>query len=174
MKRLLITIASLLLIAGCYGCSDDFLEPTVELKAEIPPDYITYTSEGLFSVSYPPDLIIDTERMETYAEIPLKEIRPVFDGYIPCQQTYIPQCPVSPRWRYPNHYNSGSSSIFWYIAIEHRTNLFKWYFCVSLHSFGINYQIWRIGNAKKPFAGIGDIVRRDFCLKFYRRFQKII
>jgi hypothetical protein len=100
VKRLLLAIASLVLIAGGCRPSSDFWEPTLELKAEIPPDYVTYTSEGLFSISYPPDLIIDNERMETYTEIPLKEIRPVFDGYIPKDEgiAAIIMVRVMPAW----------------------------------------------------------------------------
>ena len=100
MKRLLITIASLLLIAGCSGSSDGLPAPTVELNSEIPPDYITYTSEGLFSISYPPELVVDTESMKTYAEIPLKEVRTVFDGYIPKDggTAAIIMIRVTPAW----------------------------------------------------------------------------
>jgi|GEM_PF-3506665 hypothetical protein len=57
MKRLLITIVSLILIAGCGGSSDVISAPVVEIQREIPPDYITYTSEGLCSISCPPELI---------------------------------------------------------------------------------------------------------------------
>jgi len=100
VKRLLITIASLLLIAGCSGSSDGLPAPTVELNSEIPPDYITYTSEGLFSISYPPELVVDTESMKTYAEIPLKEVRTVFDGYIPKDggTAAIIMIRVTPAW----------------------------------------------------------------------------
>jgi hypothetical protein len=57
----------------------------VEPEPEIPPNFTTYTSEGLFSISYPPDLVPDTESMETYAEIPREDLRPVFSGYIPIE-----------------------------------------------------------------------------------------
>jgi len=85
VKRLLVAIASLLLVAGCYGPSHVTPTPVVEPEPEIPPNFTTYTSEGLFSISYPPDLVPDTESMETYAEIPREDLRPVFSGYIPIE-----------------------------------------------------------------------------------------
>jgi hypothetical protein len=72
----------------------------IELDPEIPPDFITYTSEGLFSISYPPDLVLDTESMETYAKIPLEDTRPVFSGDIPIEggSHVLLMVMVSPSW----------------------------------------------------------------------------
>ena len=95
MKRLLITIASFILIAGCHGFSDEAQAPVVEIEREIPPDFITYTSEGLFSISYPPELIDMTSMQEeisegveeamqaTDPEFDLESFQYVFTGIIP-------------------------------------------------------------------------------------------
>lgn len=86
MKRLLLAIVSLLLVAGCHGPSYVTPTPMVEPEPEIPPHFTTYTSESLFSISYPPDLVLDTESMETiYPEIPLEDLPPVFSGDIPIE-----------------------------------------------------------------------------------------
>jgi len=76
-------------VVACGQLAPSSASPTqtsvVEPEPEIPPNFITYTSEGLFSISYPPDLILDTESMETYAKIPLEDLRLVFDGDIPIE-----------------------------------------------------------------------------------------
>ena len=64
MKRILLAIASLLLVAGCHGSSDVTPAPVIELDPEIPPDFITYTREGLFSISCPPELVDDSSLIE--------------------------------------------------------------------------------------------------------------
>jgi hypothetical protein len=63
VKRLLVAITSLLLVTGCYSYSDGTPVPVIEIEREIPPDYITYTSEGLCSISCPPELI-DTRSIQ--------------------------------------------------------------------------------------------------------------
>ena len=95
MKRLLLTIASLILIAGCSGASDVTPVPVVEIEREIPPEFITYTSEGLFSISYPPELIDMTSMQEeisedvketmqaTDPEFDLESFQYVFTGIMP-------------------------------------------------------------------------------------------
>jgi len=74
--------------------------PVVEPEPEIPPNFTTYTSEGLFSISYPPDLVLDTESMETYAKIPRENLRPVFSGDIPIEggSYAFLMVMVSPSW----------------------------------------------------------------------------
>ncbi|MCJ7654649.1 MAG: hypothetical protein MUO97_05000 [Dehalococcoidia bacterium] len=57
-------IASFLLIAGCPGPSNVTPTTVVEPEPDIPPHFITYTSEGLFSISYPPELVDDRSIME--------------------------------------------------------------------------------------------------------------
>ena len=95
MKRLLITIASLLLIAGCSGNPDVSTAPVVEIEREIPPDFITYASEGLFCVSCPPELVDDSSLIEeifgdvketmqaTDPDVNLEDVRYMFLGHIP-------------------------------------------------------------------------------------------
>jgi hypothetical protein len=95
VKRLLVAITSLLLITGCYGYSDKTPVPVIEIAREIPPDFVTYTSEGLFSISYPPALIDMASRQEEIAEdvketmqatdpeFDLESFQYVFTGIIP-------------------------------------------------------------------------------------------
>jgi len=71
--------------------------PVVELDPEIPPNFTTYTSEGLFSISYPPDLVPDIEFIDelsenaketmktTDPEVTLEGTRYVFLGHIPIE-----------------------------------------------------------------------------------------
>lgn len=67
----------------------------VEIEREIPADFVTYTSEGLCSISYPPELIDMTAMQEeifegvketmqaTDPEIDLESFQYVFNGIIP-------------------------------------------------------------------------------------------
>jgi hypothetical protein len=54
------TIIVLILI---ISCAPPTLTPTLTPEPEIPAHYTTYTSEGLFSISYPPDWTADTSTM---------------------------------------------------------------------------------------------------------------
>jgi len=100
VKKLLLAIVSLLLIVGCYGPSHMNSAPEIKPKSEIPPIFITYTSENLFSISYPPELIPDNEMIEeifrdtkeiietTAPEITVEGTQFVFIGHIPIDEKY--------------------------------------------------------------------------------------
>ena len=57
----LITITTLLLLS--LSCAPPELEPTTTPEPKIPAHFTTYTSEGLFSISYPPDWVPATSIM---------------------------------------------------------------------------------------------------------------
>jgi len=62
----LITITTLLLLS--LSCAPPELEPTQTSEPPIPAHFTTYTSEGLFSISYPPDWVPATSIMEELFE----------------------------------------------------------------------------------------------------------
>jgi hypothetical protein len=60
-------LIAVLLLAACGGGSGT-TTPATTSETLIPPDYKTYTSEGLFSISYPPDWLLSTFLMGLYEE----------------------------------------------------------------------------------------------------------
>jgi len=51
------------------SCGPPELTPTTTEEAQIPPHFATYTSEGLFSISYPPDWVPATSIIEEMSEM---------------------------------------------------------------------------------------------------------
>ena len=96
----LITITTLLLLS--LSCAPPELKPTQTYEPPIPTHYSTYTSEGLFSISYPPDWVPATSIMEemfeevkelmesTDPEVSLEGASILFLGGIPTEEGYYP------------------------------------------------------------------------------------
>jgi hypothetical protein len=64
VRQLLPAIISLILIAGCYGPQNLNSTQEIQSNPEIPPNFTTYTKENLFSISYPKELVIDSDMIE--------------------------------------------------------------------------------------------------------------
>ncbi len=96
----LITITTLLLLS--LSCAPPELEPTQTSEPPIPTHFTTYNSEGLFSISYPPDWVPATSIMEelweetkelmksTDPEVSLEDTSILFLGGIPAEEGYYP------------------------------------------------------------------------------------
>ena len=84
------------------SCASPTLTPTTTLEPPIPPHFTTYTSEGLFSISYPPDWVPATSIMEELfeevkewmktidPEVAVEDMRVLFLGGIPAEEGYYP------------------------------------------------------------------------------------
>lgn len=93
MRRLAIVLVPLLTLSfviGAIGCeSEEDKAPTPEAtisEAPIPAHFSTYTSEDLFSISYPPDW--------TPAAVIFVDTRILFVGGIPTEEGYNPNVNV--------------------------------------------------------------------------------
>ena len=100
----LITITTLLLLS--LSCAPPELEPTQISEPPIPAHFTTYTSEGLFSISYPPNWVSATSIMEELfeevkewmesidPEVLLEGQRMLFMGGILTEEGYYPNVNV--------------------------------------------------------------------------------
>ncbi|GAI46661.1 unnamed protein product, partial [marine sediment metagenome] len=58
IKKLTVTLTmTTILLLLTVSCTPPTLTPTTTPEPEIPAHFTTYTSEGLFSISYPPDWV---------------------------------------------------------------------------------------------------------------------
>ena len=80
MKRqFLVLLVSMIILPGLLAaCTSSKVTPETKPEPEIPTDYSTYTSEGLFSISYPPDWTPMTSIMEELMETS-KELMEISD-----------------------------------------------------------------------------------------------
>ena len=92
----------MMLLLLTVSCSPPALTPATTPEPQIPPHFSTYTSEGLFSISYPPDWVPATSIMEeafeeikesmesTDPEISLEGANMLFLGGKPIEEWYYP------------------------------------------------------------------------------------
>lgn len=119
MKKLMVLLVSVLLLVltigtiGCGGGEEAGSTPTPEPTT--PADFTTYTSEGLFSISYPPDWTPATsvmgelweevkEQMES--EVPgvsLGDAEMLFLAGIPTEEGYYPNIGIVVESRSPGY-----------------------------------------------------------------------
>lgn len=97
-----IVILSLLIVS----CASPTLTPAVTTEPEIPAHFTTYTSEGLFSISYPPDWVPATSIMEELSEqikewmksvdptVEVEETQLLFLAGVPIEEGYYPSISV--------------------------------------------------------------------------------
>ncbi len=103
IKKLTVTIAmTIILSLLAVSCAAPTLTPATTPEPEIPAHFTTYTSEGLFSISYPPDWAPATSIMEevfeeikevmksTDPEVQLEGVKMLFMGGIPTEEGYYP------------------------------------------------------------------------------------
>jgi len=67
-KLTIMIIALMILLPLTFSCAAPELEPTTTDEPPIPAHYSTYTSEGLYSISYPPDWVPATSLIEEVSE----------------------------------------------------------------------------------------------------------
>jgi hypothetical protein len=110
-KKLTTMVITLMtLLPFMLSCATPEIEPTTTTEPPIPAHYSTYTSEGLFSISYPPDWVPDMSIIEELSEIVtewlesedpnlLLEFEVLFMCGIPFEGGYYPNVHiiVSPR-----------------------------------------------------------------------------
>ena len=103
IKKLTVAIAmTIILSLLAVSCTAPTLTPATTPELPIPANYSTYTSEGLFSISYPLDWVPATSIMEevfewakesmksTDPELQLEETKILFFGGIPIEEGYYP------------------------------------------------------------------------------------
>ena len=103
-RKLTIMVTALMtLLPLTMSCVTPEIEPTMTTEPPIPAHYATYTSEGLFSISYPPDWVPATSLIEDVTEMLIEWIESVdpeleipegtyvlFLGGIPVEEGYWP------------------------------------------------------------------------------------
>ena len=112
IKKLTLALTMIMIILLLIvSCAAPTLTPATTPEPEIPVHYTTYTSEGLFSISYPPDWVPATSIMEEVfeevkevvksidPEVQLEGTTMLFIGGIPTEEGYYPTINilVSPR-----------------------------------------------------------------------------
>ncbi len=116
IRKLAITFAiTIIVLILIVSCAPPRLTPTTTPaptpELQIPPHFTTYTSEGLFSISYPPDWAPATAMMEDVweevkewiksvdPEVSVEEQQVLFLGGIPIEEGYYPNVNimVTPR-----------------------------------------------------------------------------
>ena len=97
-----IVIFSLLITS----CTSPVLTPSITTEPEIPAHFTTFTSEGLFSISYPPDWVPATSIMEELFEeakewmksvdptVEVEEIQVLFFAGVPFEEAYYPSVSI--------------------------------------------------------------------------------
>lgn len=103
IKKLILslTIVTIVLLVT-MSCASPTLTPTTTPEPEIPAHFTAYTSESLFSISYPPDWVPATSIMgevlevtkevmkSTDPEVSLEDVSMLFLGGIPAEEGYYP------------------------------------------------------------------------------------
>lgn len=112
IRKLTVTFTMIMIVLLLIvSCAPPRLTPTITPEPEIPAQFSTYTSEGLFSISYPPDwepaISILGELWEeikelmksTDPDVSLEGASPMFFGGIPTEEGWNPNVNiiVSPR-----------------------------------------------------------------------------
>ena len=65
IKKLILSLSIVtIVLLVTMSCASPTLTPTTTPEPEIPAHFTTYNSEGLFSISYPPDWVPATSIME--------------------------------------------------------------------------------------------------------------
>ncbi len=102
IRKLIFSLTVILPVLVTMSCTTPELTPTPTTEPEIPAHFTTYTSEGLFSISYPPDWVSATSIMEemfeeikevmksTDPEVQLEGVKILFIGGIPIEEGYYP------------------------------------------------------------------------------------
>ena len=103
IKKLTVALTMIMIVLLLtVSCAPPALTPTTTPEPQIPPHFTTYTSEGLFSISYPPDWVPATSIMEevfeevkelmksTDPEVSLEGASVLFMGGIPVEEGYYP------------------------------------------------------------------------------------
>ena len=107
IRKLAITFTmTIILSLLAVSCAAPTLTPTTTSEPEIPAHFTTYTTEGLFSISYPPDWVPATSIMEEMLEeakewiksvdpeVSVEEQRMLFMGGIPTEEGYYPSVSI--------------------------------------------------------------------------------
>ena len=108
IRKLAITFKmTIVLLVLIVSCAPPTVTPTATPEPEIPIHFTTYTSEGLFSISYPPDWVPATSIMEevfeevkelmkiTDPEVQLEGVKMLFMGGIPTEEGYYPSVNIA-------------------------------------------------------------------------------
>ena len=108
IKKLTVTIAMTIILSPlAVSCATPTLTPVITPEPEIPTHFTTYTSEGLSSISYPPDWVPATSIMEelweevkelmksTDPEVQLEGVQLLFMGGIPTEEGYYPSVNIA-------------------------------------------------------------------------------
>jgi len=103
IKRLtVIVMATMIFSLLIVSCTSPALTPAITTEPEIPAHFTTFTSEGLFSISYPPDWVPATSIMEEVFEqakewmksvdpaVEVEEIQALFLAGVPFEEGYYP------------------------------------------------------------------------------------
>ena len=111
IKKLILSLSIVTIVwLVTMSCGPPTLIPTTT-EPQIPPHFTTYTTEGLFSISYPPDWVPATSIMEEVfeetkewiksvdPEVLVEEQRMLFTAGIPTEEGYYPNVNilVAPR-----------------------------------------------------------------------------
>ena len=107
IKKLILSLSIVtIVLLVTMSCAPPTLTPTTTPEPEIPAHFTTYTSEGLFSISYPPDWVPATSIMEELfeevkewmkgvdPEVLVEEQRMLFMGGILTEEGYYPSVSV--------------------------------------------------------------------------------
>ena len=112
VNKLICSVTMLMILSLLtISCAPPTLTPVIEPEPEIPAHFTTYTSEGIFSISYPPDWVPATSIMEEVfeetkewiksvdPEVSVEEQRLLFLAGIPTEEGYYPNVNiiVTPR-----------------------------------------------------------------------------
>jgi len=108
IKKLILSLSIVtIVLLVTMSCASPTLTPTTTPEPEIPAHFTTYTSEGLFSISYPPDWVPATSIMEelfeevkelmksTDPEVQLEDVKMLFAGGIPTEEGYYPSVNIA-------------------------------------------------------------------------------
>lgn len=106
IRKLIFSLTVILVVLVTMSCTTPELTPTPTTEPEIPTHFSTYTSEGLFSISYPPDWVPAISIMEELWEEAIEWIKSVdpeletegykmlFLGGIPTEEGYYPSVSI--------------------------------------------------------------------------------
>ena len=103
IKRFVVSLAIMTFMLVCISCGPSEISPSEIIEPEVPSNYSTYTSEGLFSISYPPTWEPATAVMDELFEY-TKEIMESKDPYVELegvQMLFLAGFPTEEGW-WPN------------------------------------------------------------------------
>ena len=105
IKKLIVTLTmTMILLLLTVSCASPTLTPTTTPEPQIPPGFTTYTTEGLFSISYPPEWEPATSVMEELFELAKEWVQSLdpeaqLEGE---QMLFIGGLPTEEGWWWPN------------------------------------------------------------------------